>query len=241
MVRRNANTPFEVMGKATAAEGEEPKTASVSEPRAASVDRGVEAVAPGEPLVLRVPKGLAIGVVVGLILVVGLAYWVGYQRGAGSVEAEEGGIVDRPPGPIGQALVPEPELFVGSSLDGVGVEVLDLNRTPMGWHEAGSGADPRSAGLNYLILATYPEAEALRLAVFLADRGVASVLEPVNNARFQVVAVNVGFTRNAFERGVHEIYRRSMLEIGRAWHAENGGRGSDALQDMYFYRHGPTP
>ncbi|QDU71288.1 hypothetical protein [Mucisphaera calidilacus] len=242
------NTPFEVMGKATAGSESErsdlptPPSAQSSakpppQPDPIPVEEPGDLLAPGEPLVLRIPKGFAAGAVALLLLLLVLAYWVGYQRGSGaSVRGEQNAVTPSPPGPL---QIETPPAFIGADLDSAGVVPINLETTPLGPHRPGSDADPRRDGLNYLILATYPADEADRLADFLAGQGVATVLDPVNNARFQVIAVNVGFTRDAFEQGIHETYRRTMLEIGRAWHAHNGRRGSDALQDMYFYRHGP--
>ncbi|MEQ9461624.1 MAG: hypothetical protein RIG82_11805 [Phycisphaeraceae bacterium] len=240
--RSSNKTPFEVMGRRDA--GPEPSPQPSEAPKAADrpaadSEPTTDLLAPSEPLVLRVPKGLVAAVAVVLLLILGLAYWVGYERGANGETETTAAAVEAPPGPLTTPAAPP--RFIGADLEGPGISLLDLSRTPLGGYQADSPSDPRQDGMNYLILATYPAAEAQRLSEFLVTHRVASVLKPVNNDRFQVIAVNVGFTRDAFEQGTQETYRQALLEVGRAWHAHNGRRGNDALQDMYFYRHGPTP
>ena len=238
--RRTSTTPFEVMGRQIepTTPGQEPDQSAGSKPSQPR-EQDPEIVAPGEALLIRAPKGL-VAIVVGLILaLVILTYWVGYQQGGGPVEDPAAVIMPSqiPPGPI---LRDSPSVaFIGAELSGPEVSVLNPQMTPFAGHDAESAEDPRREGFNYLILATYPPREAERLAEFLAENRVATVLNPVNNAGLQVIAVNAGFSRDAFEEGVPQAYRAALLEVGRLWHEHNGRRGNDALQDMYFYRHGP--
>jgi hypothetical protein len=93
-----------------------------------------------------------------------------------------------------------------------------------------TGEDPREPGLNYLALATLPQADAEEAVAFLARHGVAAVAVPVdrgtrraNNPRYQVFTL-VGITGTQY-RGNEPIRQRHEAEIrrlGEQWLREGG-------------------
>lgn len=230
--RKDQLPPFEIMGSAPprkpwherARQGGDEPEADAGEPAGPVRSEGVP---PGQwwqwlshagpPLVLRVPRGLAISVVLGVLGLLVVAYWVGVERG--EAKARHALTAPQEPAPSRFDRVP------AVTDDAPGGEA---QRPPL---DAAAAGDPREPGLNYLVLATWNRRDARRLASFLAAQGVATVLEPWNNDRFRVVAVNRGFPPDAIDE--RRAYRNRMLEIGKAWKRHNNGRGT-ALEDMHF-------
>lgn len=237
MARKKDQTPpFEIMGKAPPRAPWHERAEPSDHAHAGPTPGSTEGMSPrqwkqwltqtGPPLVLRVPRGVALAVVLGVLGLIVLAYWVGSERGqATAVER----LAADASGPQGRMMrIP--------------------GRTPGGQEHAngpGGGAaapvfvedapdDPRRPGLNYLVLATWNDADAQRLAGFLAEQGVATVLEPWNNTRLRVIAVDRGFEPGEVDE--RRAYRQRLLEIGRAWKRHNDGRGT-ALEDMHYDRY----
>ncbi|MEO0513973.1 MAG: hypothetical protein AAF086_01595 [Planctomycetota bacterium] len=121
--------------------------------------------------------------------------------------------------------------------------VLEPVETP-----GGSGGialtDPRAVGRNYFILATVrpSEVEGVReLQKFLAERGLETFLDTVNNGRLRVlVDVTRGFTREELRNLKHAPHEQTIRALGREWKKQQGGIGTD-LSDIYRDRYdGPT-
>lgn len=104
--------------------------------------------------------------------------------------------------------------------------------------------DPRAVGRNYFILATVrpSEVEGVReLQKFLAERGLETFLDTVNNGRLRVlVDVTRGFTREELRNLEHAEHEQLIRSLGREWKKAQGGIGTD-LRDIYRDRYdGPT-
>lgn len=182
----------------------------------------------GVPLLMRVPRGIALLAAVGLVGLLVLAYWVGHTRGVTAGRQTAGETVGIP-------------AQRGAPADPFNTRVPAVNdRQPVPSGASGKPAkpaDPRVAGHNYLILARYPLEDARRLAEFLREQGVASVLVPVDNgSSFHVIAADEGFTSDEFGSERKLAYERKMQAIGRAWKRHNNNRG-DALETMYFAKY----
>ena len=184
----------------------------------------------GVPIILRVPRGVAIAAAVGLLGLLVLAYWVGYERGdaaaAQRVRAEytgSGPAPDAPPAPNrgaagGPTGAPEPNPAGGTTA-------------------APDTADPRQAGLNYFVVASYPRDHAERCARFLASRGVETVIGSANNDGLHAVwVVERGFTADQYGGAAYTEFKRRLRELGRAWRRFNDGQG-DAFETMTTYKY----
>jgi hypothetical protein len=182
-----------------------------------------------EPLTLRVPRGMAVSLLVGLLGLLVLAYWVGHSRGSSAAEKDvraqyEPALTDDgrvPPDRSGQP---------GAS---------DAGRQAGTTYQPDE-ADQRVPGNNYLILALYPPQEARRLRAFLTERQVEVMVGPRNNKGLcQVIVLDKGFTPEEYgNERIREPFRNKYLALGRQWQAANDGRGDD-LSTMYFQKYEP--
>lgn len=237
MARRRGGTPFDIMrnngvrgGASSPPEGAFEPADSLPEPRAAWSENLRDLWDAGVPVVLRVPRGVAIMACVSVLGLLVLAYWAGYSQGSSATEERlrsewaEGGRPDRIPGmPSATATLVVPDTAnPGGSEPAAGDQpAVRVAR------------DPRQVGLNYLILAMYPRMEAERLGAFLDGRGVETIVIPTDNGRsFEVVGL-VGFTSEQRRAGEHREYERRMRQLGRDWHAFNNFKGLN-LSDMYW-------
>lgn len=180
----------------------------------------------GVPIVLRVPRGMAVVVMLAVLGVVILSYFVGYTQGnAGGGQQAEGqpwinnqGTMRRAPGGVGDAQGGEQAAAAG--------RIYGLTEP-----------DPRQPGMNYLILARYPHDEAHRLATFVAEYGLDLAIIPSDNARLFFVVALRGFESGEIGAGTPgEAFREEVGNIGRAWRRHNNNRG-DALETRYFARY----
>jgi type II secretory pathway pseudopilin PulG len=230
--RRDSMAPYEIMGTRGGNGSPAPASDEPIEPRRHWTQSVRDLWDAGVPVVVRVPRGFAVLICVGVLALMVLAYWVGFTRGQAALRhahAEQIAALDRAAGRIPGAgrlvEVPTPDLTAGPQGDGGrAVEAQD---------RASAVGDPRQPGLNYLILARYPREEADRLARFLAGRGVETAVIPTDNARFFHVVGLRGFTTDQYRAGVQAAYERQMRQLGRDWQASNAGRGHN-LSDMYW-------
>jgi len=194
------------------------------------------------PVVLRIPQGYAVVLGFGFLGLIVLAYWAGQSRGhheavrqriqaqAGLLGAGDG--VSGVPGinvPArggerrggGELNAQAPARGVVGALPylepgvrgGGGVAVGD------GLFKVGvdPGSDPRQDGLNYFVLAHYPEAEATRLVRFLWEEGVESIgVLLVGKSVYQVIALQ-GFGKDALNGAVRDQFEQQLRRLGRAW------------------------
>ncbi|MFK7789371.1 MAG: hypothetical protein AB8C95_07790 [Phycisphaeraceae bacterium] len=184
-------------------------------------------VGSASPLVLRVPRGVAILSVVGLLLVIVVAYWVGSMLGAAGAQPEvvEGGLGQRL-GPEGYFISPDDD-YEGPKVD-VPDTALEVER--------------REPGLNYMQLITSTKEDCERLARFFGARGVAIQLVPVHNKELWVAyAIKRGYRSDEMGSEHQQRYEQMLRSLGRQWKQNNGGRGTD-LSTMIFTRNdGPKP
>ncbi|MEM1354751.1 MAG: hypothetical protein AAGH88_07705 [Planctomycetota bacterium] len=189
-------------------------------------DRGTAPwwVGSAAPIVLRIPRGLAVAVIFGVLGLLIVSYWVGTVRGKSAAKA------DAPPqiaGPNGNAPRQTPEISISNERDPDGDNPETNDRPAMQVF-----AERREAGLNYLRLLTGNREECIRLAEFMADKRVAIQLVNRDNGEVVVYAVDQGFRGNELSSEEYLAYRRKLQELGRAWRRFNNNRGTD-LGTMY--------
>jgi hypothetical protein len=233
MAKRDYTPPYEIMRSRGSASGnageggvpESPGGQEESIPRPPG--RAPWWVGSASPLVLRVPRGIAILSVAGLLLVIMVAYWVGSMRGAAAANPEpvEPGLGERT-GPNGFFVSPEDD-YEGPEVD-VPEDALTVER--------------REPGLNYMQLITSTREDCEKLARFFGARGVAIQLVPVHNKGLWVAyAVKRGYRSDEMGSESQQRYEQMLRSLGRQWKQTNGGRGTD-LSTMIFNRYdGPKP
>ncbi len=181
----------------------------------------------GPPMVLRVPRGLAMLVVLGVVVILALAFFMGRSQGQRQGEQETLATLQASRQAISRGQPDE----TGSVRTGV------LPRR--GRIYLPNQPDPREAGMNYLILARYPLDEAQRLTEFLADQGLDSVIVPSHTTGlFQVIALH-GFTSEQYRAGEYRAFEREIHRIGQRWREINAGRGDDLRTRTYWARYEP--
>jgi len=218
--------------------------------------RGLSAFRGGEVAAVRLPwPVLALLGVVGLAAM-GLMFQIGHHVAGRSAPAVL--VTDQPAHPntesspivANKADRPEANTVVAMGTVPPGPEVVGGVRTVLQPVESpgGSGGialtDPRAVGRNYFILATVrpSEVEGVRqLQKFLAERGLETFLDTVNNGRLRVlVDVTRGFTRDELRNLEHAEHEQRIRSLGREWKKAQGGIGTD-LRDIYRDRYdGPT-
>ncbi len=236
MAKRDQTPPYEIMrsrggpaGGSTPVGEVDSETPAVNERESIPRPPGRAPwwVGSASPLVLRVPRGLAVLSVLGLLLVLVVAYWVGSMRGAASAKPEvvEAGLGQRV-GPDGFFISPEDD-YKGPEVD-VPEDALTVER--------------REPGLNYMQLITSTKADCEKLARFFGARGVAIQLVPVHNKGLWVAfAVKRGYRSDEMGSESQVRYEQMLRSLGRQWKQSNSGRGSD-LSTMIFNRYdGPKP
>lgn len=183
------------------------------------------------PVMIRMPRGYLVLTAAAVLLLIGIAYWVGSVRGhLRAIREMESGSV--PPGMI---RLPEEDQAAPTAPAG---SVLRDRSAPS---QPASRDDPRTPGLNYLILARYPLDEAQRLIAFLKEQGVDAVGIPAHTRGLYLVVALKGFDRTQYNAEPGIRFKEQMRRIGRAWKAHNNNRGDD-LASMYFERYDPkTP
>ena len=232
MPKRDSTPPYEIMRSRSAAPGSGASGDSgVSEP----VQRQEESIPrpPGRapwwvgsasPLVLRVPRGIAILSVAGLLLVIVVAYMVGSIRGAAAAKPDpiEAGLGERT-GPNGFFVSPED----------------DFDREEVEVPEDALLVERREPGLNYMQLITSTREDCEKLARFFGARGVAIQLVPVHNKGLWVAyAVKRGYRSDEMGSESRQRYEDMLRSIGRQY-KQSGGVD---LSTMLFNRYdGPAP
>ncbi|MFW6059219.1 MAG: hypothetical protein ACODAQ_03505 [Phycisphaeraceae bacterium] len=199
----------------------------------------------GVPIILRVPRGVAILAVVGLIGLLVLAYWVGHTRGEAAATAtmtEQTRPSDEadhraPPGPPPQRSPQSGSRQASAATGGTAAsDTAGEDASPGGAdvrRSARRGGDPREPGLNYFIVATYTADHAQRCAEFLAEQGVETHLVSGDNDRFSIWVVERGFTRQElYDSQVYRQWESRLKDLGRAWAAHNGN-SRDTFASMY--------
>ncbi len=234
--RRDKTPPYEIMrsaSRSSASAGGSTPTPQVSE---SANDASGEAVwwswaGVGVPIILRVPRGVAILIAIGLLGLLILAYEVGYTRGwsaaevkiAQSQEINPGAVLRSAPDKMRQVRGNRTQASSSSARGGPG------QRTGTAASGRSGGKDPRKAGLNYFIVITInapPPGHTPELLKFLADHGVETVLgSPNNNGLVPVWVVNRGFTANElYDTPAYKEWYDRLRELGRDWKDQNNRR-----------------
>jgi len=227
--RRRDIPPYEIMRPGGREARQRPASAwrsprpAEDEPPADAFESWTDWLTGGEPVVLRLPKGVALLIAAGVLLLILVAYWVGHARGGAAADARHRQQLDSQVGT--RVTVPVPVIVEQNT---------GPKNPPNDAAPAGSPRDPRVPGLNYLLLAWYPEEEARRLASFLSQRGVETFITTSNNARLFYVVGSQGFERTG--SGPARTYEGELRRLGREWKAHNGGRGED-LSTMWWKKH----
>ena len=226
MARRDQTPPYEIMrSRGTAAPKPEAAEPAVQGDLADEEERiNVPRKAPwwvgsSAPLVLRLPRGLAVLSVFTVLMVIVLSYWVGSMRGAAAAKPDPEATA------IGDRFGPS-DYYEYKELpyDGPVVEVPEKRMYK----------EVRKDGYWYLRLMTSSEEECRKLASFLHKRDVA-VLLVVNEAKQNCVvyAVDRGYRSGDLSSESAKRYMALMRNHGQAWKESNGGRG-DKLSSMYY-------
>jgi hypothetical protein len=235
MAKRDYTPPYEIMRSRGAASGSGAPSESGSPEPAVTEKESIPRppgrapwwVGSASPLVLRIPRGIAILSIAGLLLVIVVAYWVGSIRGASAATPGpvETGLGERT-GPNGFFVSPEDD-YAGPE---VGVPEDDLT------------VERREPGLNYMQLITSTREDCEKLARFFGARGVAIQLVPVHNKGLWVAyAVKRGYRSDEMGSESQQLYEQMLRSLGRQWKQSNSGRGTD-LSTMIFNRYdGPKP
>jgi hypothetical protein len=245
MAARNRNTlpPFEVMtglGRSARRTGSASESTEGAAPPGTSAGGGSWRQQLRQPIVIRVPRALAIATVALALGLLVLAYWVGHIRGSrtdsesgesragGAVQIEAGGAVAKAPG--------GGEGGAGSRQEG---SSAGARKGPAGAEtsEEALVRDPREPGLNYFILARRPRDAALEAARFLEKHGVDAAVVPQENTDLDLLIDARAYTSAELKKGAHQDQRRFLGMLGRTWKRHHGGAGD--WSDLYIEKHQP--
>jgi len=233
MARKDGIPPIEIMRRPPAAPPVDGPADAAAAGRGATSGGGAGGapwwVGSSAPIVLRVPRGMMVVICLGLVALIVLAYLVGYAKGSGDLQPKINA-------EVAQELV---EMSRGMPPPDVQGSDQVLGRTPDPGSGQGASAvprDPRTVGLNYMVLATLKEEFARPMQAFFREHGVETILVSVTvrgSEQVQVVAVNKGFAGPDLRSEARVEYESRLKTLGRAWKRHNGNRGHD-LGDMYF-------
>lgn len=202
MQRRGKATLYELMRRGS---GE----ASPQRPAGGGFSLGSGAIEPQRPWKLWT----AVGVIACAALAAGA--WMYFFRGDASAPAAPGGV---PAGPAGTGTVPK----APSVAPGAGEGRPGLGSAAVG--------DPRTAGLNYLVVSNTSAAGAAELASFLRGKGLDARVVSGNNAGLSKVIVLPGSQTGADQTA--ERLKDEAKAAGRLWKAVKAGNPD--LSDCYY-------
>ena len=152
----------------------------------------------GQPVVLRLPRGYAVILVVGVFALIVLSYLAGHSRGM-----RQGIETTRDRYESILAAAPQQDPFA----------------TPL-IVEPGSAEDPRTEGYAYYrLIANHTEAVALSLVRFTRRHEVETFATVSNNGRFNVWAARA-FDEDERGRLERESFLETLHSLGRAWRIE---------------------
>jgi hypothetical protein len=180
---------------------------------------------------LRVPVVMLGAGLTVLVMVVGMVYLLGMYRGM--KQGREKTILQ----------IRESQGFYKAASDLNAAEWSPNNLSwapeakPVPWvgEKPAATGEKRKAGLNYLVLAMYPKADAERLVEFLKGRGVeAQAINGHNGALYRVVALR-GFDAQGLRSKEYQAYRQQILLLGREWNTRN--KGPTNLSDVWPQRY----
>lgn len=186
----------------------------------------------GAPIVLRLPRGMALVLVVAAVGLLILAYLTGHSRGVSAGEANAESRFEA---------LTRGSMRGGAMVDGGG-QILSTDGQPIASGKSRvflpGDAEPRRQGLNYPIVARYPLEDAKMLADFIAERGVATLVVSADTTGLFHVIPLTGFTGEGFRAKQHHAAERRLREIGRQWKIRNNNRGDD-LSSLWWDKFEP--
>lgn len=278
--RRDIRPPFEVMKaaahSASAGSQEGSPTLSVAPPVADS-ESGRGSVGMGhrhaggsgaeswarlrQPLVLRLPPGYAVLIVLGVLILLIVAYSAGYSQGGSSMTAKYDA-QSRNEQNIASRMTRGGTSVAGNSSTNSGApRQPGANGTTAGGNAGRNGTsgnnqavvggvtstatvvrgvyddtsmDPRKPNYQYYIVAHCSKDEAERLVGFFGDRGVEAAAVISHNRRSQyVVFVLRPFTREQTASNEARELKLKIFEWGKVW-ASREFRGPTNLSDAYM-------
>lgn len=232
MARRTDIPPYEIMRQRAAdkaaASGESVST-TPSEP-VTPVGAGPSPwwVGATVPIVLRIPRGLAALSILGLLLLVMLAYWVGASRGR---SAAQQAISER-----------NPDASALAGTRGVGhVSISRAQDAGQGAGDAAAGGteeaeqqvvqttfdERRERGLNYFRLVKTSREEGEQIAVFMAQAQIDIQLVLVDNDRSCIVyAVERGFRGDELSSDARRQHESHLRALGNQWKQLGSGHSN---------------
>ncbi len=188
---------------------------------------------------VRLPIGYLFLAVAGVLLLIVLAYALGYARGDQAVQARDdaqrfeevsdelgSGVVDPLRGEAGQ------ENGDGSASERASSDGGNDNTGDRAWGPVES--DPRERGNNYYVLIYTWRAKAVELAEFCREHGLEAYVPPGNNELRHVIVVP-GFPSGELASPQARSLQQRIHEVGRKW--DQLSRENDNLQGAYLQRY----
>ncbi|MFP4144786.1 MAG: hypothetical protein ACLFV3_06545 [Phycisphaeraceae bacterium] len=174
------------------------------------------------PLVLRVPRGMAVLLGLGLLGLIVLAFVVGYEQGQSAAEQATADAGSQSASP---RLARAPAVPAGAA--GLDASPAEGSQTP---GSAGERAPAWKESESYLCVATHPHEVAERLAEYMRGAGVEVGVIPHDNDRSKVVCRR-GFGDTSSSEA-KRFRARIVNEIGPDW--DENHRGPTDLSDAYW-------
>lgn len=204
------------------------------------------AIGPGR--FIQIPVGYIFVAIAGVVILVILAYMLGYSRAQQASRLVDEADVDPtliaagngrlPRDPLDRTVEP-PRQPAGSSTParpGGGSGTAGAAQTgPSAWGAIQPSSDPRRPGLEYFVLATTRETGAVRLAEFCRERGLETYAVRLNNTQWQVIALP-GFEPSERTGPRVREMREAINRIGDSWKTHE--RGATNLRDAYLAPYG---
>jgi hypothetical protein len=191
---------------------------------------------PGIPRIVRLPVGyLFLAGALVVVLIVG-GYLIGYRRADSALRDRERSLAQRElESAVQDPLLDEaplnPDLLPSAGRSGTPTGATNQPRQPAASTEPAAspvpstapGADQRTPGLNYFIVARDLPDEAERAAAFLRDNGVPAAVVPSSSTGLRLVVALQGFTGEQMRAGEHNALKVRLQSLGRIWKRDEGG------------------
>lgn len=97
---------------------------------------------------------------------------------------------------------------------------------------APKGIDPRQAGLNYLVLASVPEANAEKMVAFCRERGLDAWVVPDHNGRLREITVLPGIPKSELSGTTATALKARVRKVGGT--LKSAARGNPDFEGAYF-------
>lgn len=200
---------------------------------------------------IRLPMGYVFLAAAGMIVMLVIAYSVGFSRGGAESRAKKADLASFGP-PVSTTKSPangnENSVANQDSLrannSGLGVnqprneaEIPRQPATSQPQQRPVAGAardeDTRESGLNYIIVEQFDPEEADAVAEFLLARGIDVMVLPTNNRNLRMVVVREGY-RGWSSNQAGQAMLRKIRDLGRIW--ASNGQGSKNFSKAYGKR-----